>query len=77
MARFEDSEIGKSGLDDEFVAEECEVDGSIPKTEHFNIDISSEKDHMHSNFDDRTFAKIGIPSSKKMRRSSGIVTFGS
>ena len=59
MAEFED-EIGESGFDDEFVDEECKVEGT-PKTEHFNIDISPEiNTSTHSNFDDRTFAEIGI-----------------
>ena len=57
MAEFENSKVEESGFDDEFVPEECE--DNSPKTEHFNIDTSPEKDHMHSDFDDRTFAEIG------------------
>ena len=53
MAEFED-EIEEPEYDDEFVDEECNVEGT-PKTEHFNIDASPDRNNStHSNFDARS-----------------------
>ena len=41
LAEFED-EIGESGVDDEFVDEECHVEGTL-MTEHFCIDTSPDR----------------------------------
>ena len=69
MAEFED-EIAESGYDDEFVDEECNVDGTS-KTEHFNIDVSPDRNtSTHSTFDKRTFAEIGIQTETTLSRKT-------
>ena len=76
MAEFEDSEVEDPGFDDEFVCEKCEVEESIAKTEHFNIETSPEKEtSRHSNFDDRTFADIGIQTETTLSLTAADVTW--
>ena len=74
MAVFE-GKIGESGVDDELDDEKCNVEGT-PMTEHFNIDISPDRNtSMHSSFDGRTFTEIGIQTETTLSINSADITW--
>ena len=74
MADFED-EIGEPEYDDEFVDEECNVEGA-PKTEDFDIDVSPDRNtSTHFNFDNRTFAEIGVQTETTLSINAADITW--
>ena len=74
MAEFED-EIGESGVDDEFVDEKRNVEGT-PMTEHFDIDTSPDRDaSTHGSCYKRPFSEIGGQTATTLSMNSADMTW--